>query len=72
MSFSHFLCSRTFSVRTADAQDLPGNSWFWGGTPGMSHRAVAWRRTTSFVSEERRKEKEADRQSDRAVVGIEI
>lgn len=38
----------------------------------MSHRAVAWRRTTSFVSEERRKEKEADRQSDRAVVGREI
>lgn len=47
-------------------QNRPGNSWIWGGTSGMSHRAAAWRRPTSFVSEKRRKE--ADRQAERQTV----
>lgn len=44
-------------------QNLLGNSWFWGGT--LSHCAAAWRRPTSFVSERRTKEREADRQKEK-------
>lgn len=44
---------------------LPSNSWFWGGTLSMSHCAAAWRRPTSFVSERRTKEREADRQKEK-------
>lgn len=61
-----------FVVITLSGQDLPGNNWFLGGTSGMSHSAAAWKRPTSFVSEQRRKGKEADRQSETGNVGIEI
>lgn len=56
-------CDHT--VLMVPGQNLPGESWFWGWTSGMSQCAAAWRRPTSFVSECRREEKEADRPSER-------